>query len=847
MRFGAFALWLVALWSCTSALHAQGSVPAVPSPCSADVGGTSATLTCPQGFDFYYDLGEVYEPLTAAFASLGNTDGAFFKFNFAVTGGSLPPGLTVSPSGVFSGTLTTEGQFNFTLTITISFGVEGTTVFSDSAANPASFIVTPYSGPAVTINPAALSFSLTQNAAAVTQSISIANHGSQAVQFSASATTNSGGNWLQLSSPQGSITPSGSFGLAVTADPSKLAPGTYSGAVTISIPGAPPLGVSVLAVVAGAQPNIQLSQTGLRFQAVSGGTATSPQTITVVNSGTTVNFAASASTLSGGNWLSVSPSSGTSGGATAGAVTVSVNPAGLEVGNYYGQIEFSASGALNSPQVASVVLNVVSPANSPGAFVQPTGLIFVGSANGTNPAAQTLSITNPSPTALTFLVTAFGNTGSASASSWLTATPSSGSVSATEPATVSVQANLAGLAAGAYVGDLVLTIAPATSTSTPPTTPAAAPQVFHLEILLIVLPAGSSPSLRSDLGPHASGCTPTQLLPVFTLLGSGFTAAAGWPTAIGVTVVDDCGNPLDSGSVTVTFSSGDPALSLEPLGNGRWSATWNATHTAASVAITAQAQEVQPALTGSASIGGALQPNNATPAVSSGGVVSAANFAGNQPLAPGSFGAIFGTNLSAGLTVSTQLPLSTQLGGTSVILGGKQLPLLFVSGAQINVVVPYDTPVNSTQQLVVQNGSAISIPQSVFIAAAEPAIFTQNGSGTGAALIEVYNSDDSALPIDSPVSAGDVIVLFCTGLGAVNPSVSAGSTAPASPLSQTVNPVTVTIGQVTEPVQFAGLVPGFAQLYQVNLQIPTGLPSGNADLTLSVAGQQSAPVSITVQ
>ncbi len=847
MRFGAFALWLVGLWSCTAALHAQGYAPTPPSPCSADVGGTTATLTCPQGMNFYYDLGEVYEPLTAAFAAVPSTDGVFFKFSFTVTGGSLPPGLTLTPSGVFSGTLTTAGQFNFTLTITIALGVEGTTVFSDSAANPATFIVTPYSGPAVTIDPAVLSFNLTQNAAPVTQSVSIVNHGNQAVQFSASATTNSGGNWLQLSSSEGSIASSGSFGLAVTADPSKLAPGTYSGAVTISIPGGQPLTVAVLAVVAGAQPNIQLSQTGLRFQAVSGGTATSPQTITVVNSGTTVNFAASASTLAGGNWLSVSPSSGTSGGATAGAVTVSVNPAGLQVGNYYGKIEFSASGALNSPQVASVVLNVVSPANSPGAFVQPTGLIFVGSADGTNPAAQTLSITNPSPNALTFLATAFGNTGSASTSSWLTATPSSGSVSAIEPATVSVQPNLAGLAAGVYVGDLVLTIATPTSSSTASSTSTAAPQVFHLEILLLVLPAGSSPSLRSDLRPHASGCTPTQLLPVFTMLASGFTATAGWPTAIGVTVVDDCGNPLNSGSVTVTFSSGDPALPLEPLGDGRWSATWNATHTAASLAITAQAQEVQPALTGSASIGGTLQPNNATPAVSSGGVVSAANFAGNQPLAPGAFAAIFGTNLSAGLTLSTQLPLSTQLGGTSVILGGQPLPLLFASGPQINVVVPYDTPVNSTQQLVVENGTAISIPQSVVIAAAEPAIFTQNGSGTGAALIEVYQPDGSALPIDSAVSAGDVIVLFCTGLGAVNPPVSAGSTAPSSPLSQTVNPVTATIGQVPAPVQFAGLVPGFAQLYQVNLQIPTGLPSGSVELTLSVAGQQSAPVSITIQ
>jgi len=412
---------------------------------------------------------------------------------------------------------------------------------------------------------------------------------------------------------------------------------------------------------------------------------------------------------------------------------------------------------------------------------------------------------------------------------------------------MSVQASLTGLTPGVYLGDLVLTIAAATTTPPTTATTPTAPQIFHVQILLIVLPAGSSPSVQPALRPHATSCTPTQLLPVFTRLGTGFTATVAWPTAIEVTVVDDCGNPLTSGSVTVTFSSGDPALSLESLNDGRWSATWDATHVASSVTITALAQEVQPALTGTSTIGGTLQPNTATPAVSSGGVVSAANFAANQPLAPGAFAAIFGANLSGGLNVATQLPLSLQLGGTSVILGDKQLPLLFTSTGQVNVVVPYDVPVNSTQQLVVQNGTAISIPQSVVIATAQPAIFTQNGSGTGAALIQVFKSDGTELPNNSPVTAGDVIILYCSGLGAVNPPVTAGSQAPSSPLSKTVNPVTVTIGKAQAKVLFAGLAPSFAQLYQVNVQIPSGLPAGNAVLTLAVGAQQSAPVSITVQ
>jgi uncharacterized protein (TIGR03437 family) len=144
---------------------------------------------------------------------------------------------------------------------------------------------------------------------------------------------------------------------------------------------------------------------------------------------------------------------------------------------------------------------------------------------------------------------------------------------------------------------------------------------------------------------------------------------------------------------------------------------------------------------------------------------------------------------------------------------------------------------------VVQNGQAISIPQAVVIAAAQPAILSPNG----AAYIDVYAADGTALPVNSAVTAGDVITLYCSGLGAVIPAVTAGSPAPSSTLSKTVNPVTAMIGHTPATVDFAGLAPGWVELYQVNVTIPGGLPSGKAMLTLAVSGQESAPVSITVK
>ncbi|HTW65419.1 MAG TPA: hypothetical protein VME17_12410 [Bryobacteraceae bacterium] len=838
MSLRGLVLSIAGLLGCATALSAQ-NIPVFPS-CLAFEGISGGSTGCAVGSSFSYDFGALFD--FDAIAAAINGSGISFTYSFSVTSGALPPGISVTPSGLISGTFTQSGSYNFSVSLSWTLSDPALNFsYSFSYPFPFAMVVSGYSGAQVTVDPSNLNFSLTQAAAPVMQSVTLTNHGGQAAQFSASAATSSGGNWLSLSSGSGSVGAYSSQALSVTADPASLQPGTYSGTITVSIAGAQPITISVLAVVTGSQPNLALSQTGLFFEAVSGGSASSPQTIQVLNEGAgTLSYSASAFTFSGGNWLSVSSSSGSASASSPGAVTVSVNITGLQAGTYYGKVTFAASGAADSPQFASVVLNLVSPANSPGGALSPSGLIFVGSVSGMNPAAQTVTISNPSPDALTYLATPFSN-GNVS---WLNASPTSGTVSAGQPAMMSVQPMLQGLTAGVYIGDLSVAFVSTSTTST------AASQVLHIEVLLIVLPAGeTSSSIRPGPQPHATTCTPTQLLPVFTLLGTGFSSTVGWPTAIEVTVVDDCGNPLLSGagSVTVTFSSGDPALSLTSIGNGSWTGTWNAANAATGVTITAQAQELKPALAGSASIGGTLASNAGVPSVSTGGIVSAANFVANQPLAPGAFGAIFGSNLAQSLAGSNQFPLSTSLGGTSVVLNGEQLPLLFASTGQINAIIPYDVPVNSTQQLIVERGAAISIPQPVVIAPAVPAVFTQNGAGTGAALYNVYQSNGTPLPNNSAVTAGDVIVLYASGLGAVNPPVAAGVQAPVATLSNTVNPVTAMIGGQSAKVEFAGLAPGFASLYQVNIVVPSGVASGTAAATLSVSGQQSAPVMITVQ
>jgi len=70
---------------------------------------------------------------------------------------------------------------------------------------------------------------------------------------------------------------------------------------------------------------------------------------------------------------------------------VIVNASTLAAGNYFGQIQVRASGAGNSPQTVSVILNVLPPNSTLGPEVRPSGLVFIGTADSA-PGSQTVQI-----------------------------------------------------------------------------------------------------------------------------------------------------------------------------------------------------------------------------------------------------------------------------------------------------------------------------------------------------------------------------------------------------------------------------------------------------------------------
>jgi len=93
-----------------------------------------------------------------------------------------------------------------------------------------------------------------------------------------------------------------------------------------------------------------------------------------------------------------------------------------------------------------------------------------------------------------------------------------------------------------------------------------------------------------------------------------------------------------------------------------------------------------------------------------------------------------------------------------------------------------------------------------------------------------------------------VIILWGTGFGPTSPSAPAGVETPATTTYDTATAVSVTVGGKAATVYGAALAPGYAGLYQIAIQIPASLSSGDYPVVATIAGTQSpSSTLITVQ
>lgn len=183
--------------------------------------------------------------------------------------------------------------------------------------------------------------------------------------LSTAVSTTSGGNWLSVK-PSAVLEPTLGFRCFITADPTGLAPGSYTGQVSFSINGG---ATQTLDVIFGVIPGRLLSsRTSLVFpDPGNSNNPFAPQFLSVFAiDGSQVPISI---TTSGGTWLSahaVDPAIPT-------FVQVSVNTSGLGNGTYEGAIQFSVPGTSYEPLVIPVSLTITAPTTGVTVATVPAG------------------------------------------------------------------------------------------------------------------------------------------------------------------------------------------------------------------------------------------------------------------------------------------------------------------------------------------------------------------------------------------------------------------------------------------------------------------------------------------
>ncbi|MFN0119717.1 MAG: hypothetical protein ACKV2V_04370 [Blastocatellia bacterium] len=199
-------------------------------------------------------------------------------------------------------------------------------------------------------------------------------------------------------------------------------------------------------------------------------------------------------------------------------------------------------------------------------------------------------------------------------------------------------------------------------------------------------------------------------------------------------------------------------------------------------------------------------------------VLNAASYLAS--VAPGSIAAIFGVDLTTVTLSAYARPLPEDIGGTRVTVNGLAAKLLYVSPAQINLIIP-DNAGAGVARIVITRPDTQTRETTATLLAAAPGIFTlqANGRGVPAGLTTfdgIYYQptgfqDGSARTLSvGSLATPAYLVLFGTGIRG----------------RAQLQDVRVIINGLGCPVMWAGPQPGFDGLDQINIQLPQFLRNG---------------------
>jgi len=228
------------------------------------------------------------------------------------------------------------------------------------------------------------------------------------------------------------------------------------------------------------------------------------------------------------------------------------------------------------------------------------------------------------------------------------------------------------------------------------------------------------------------------------------------------------------------------------------------------------------------------------------GPINAANFLNRNVMAPGMIAAMFtegNSNQFGGQSSSAStLPLPTQLNGVEVLFNSAPVPLFYAGPNQINFQVPMSAPQSGTADLQVVDlaTSRVLGDTTVAMIAAVPGLFTQSGTGSGAAA--ALNQDNTLNSPSNPARQGSVITLFGTGQGYIPGAPPDGNISNA-PLQTPQLPQLIMGTGFVPPanIQYSGLSPALVGVWQINVLIPDSVISTATNPTQVIAIQDNVP------
>ncbi|WEK07703.1 MAG: putative Ig domain-containing protein [Candidatus Pseudomonas colombiensis] len=330
-----------------------------------------------------------------AFSNTLSASGGTAPYTFTITSGTLPTGATLGTGGILSGTPTSAGTYNFTVTatdasnttgsraysVTVSSnppvaGAVSTTVAANSSANPITLNLSGGAATSVAVSSAPSHGSATASGTSITYTPTAGYSGADSFTYTAtnaSGTSSPATVSLTVSAPTLSVAPAtlgaGTSGSAYSATLSATggsAPYTY--AITS---GSLPTGLSLntsTGVISGTPTTDGTSNLTVTVTDANGATGSQPYSITIA--AVPITVPASSQIIVAGQATTVDLTQGATGGPFIDALLVSVSPASAGTATMVGpySLRFVPAAAFAGTAVVTFTLRSNSGASANGTF-----------------------------------------------------------------------------------------------------------------------------------------------------------------------------------------------------------------------------------------------------------------------------------------------------------------------------------------------------------------------------------------------------------------------------------------------------------------------------------------------